>query len=435
MLVKWMVSITVLLMASVAQAGPVIQAWKTDEGAQVVFVQSKELPMVDLKVLFAAGSSRDGALPGLSGMVSGLLETGAGDLNANQIALAFEEVGAQMSSSSSMDYSAVVLRSLSEHTKLDQAVRHLVLLLTKPTFPAEDLERERSRALIGLQYAAQSPDAIGTKAFLKAIYGTHPYGSPPDGTEASLKAMQRDDLIAFHRQYFVASNATIAMVGDVTLEQAKALAQKITAAMPRGQQAKSLAAVMPLAKAEQITLNHPSSQSHLMMGHPGVTRKDPDYMPIYLGNFILGGSGLTSRLSDEIREKRGLSYSVSSFFMPLEQSGPFEVSLQTSNEQMKLALQVATETLAKFRDVGPTEAEIVSAKKNITGGFPLRIDSNKDILEYLSVIGFYHLPLDYLDTFSARIEQVTSAQIKDAFVRRLYPDKMVRVIVGDTAKQ
>lgn len=423
------------LMVAVVHAGPAIQTWDTSNGAKVLFVQANELPMVDVQVLFAGGSSRDGNLPGLSGMVSGLLDAGAGKLNADQIALAFEELGAQVSESSSMDYSSVALRSLSDAKKLDVAVGNLVLLLTKPTFPKADMERERSRALVGLQYAAQSPESISSKAFMRAIYPNHPYGAPPDGDEKSIRAISRKDLANFHRQHYVASNATIIMVGDLSLSQAKSLAQRITVDMPSGEKAKPLPVVDYTGVAKEIRLEHPSSQSHWVAGHPGVTRKDPDYMPIYLGNFILGGSGLVSRLYDEIREKRGLSYSASSYFLPLQQQGPFQIGLQTKNDQVNLAAKVAIETLNKFIKEGPTKAELVSAKKNITGGFPLRIDSNKDILEYISVIGFYDLPLDYLDTFTKRVEQVTNAQIKDAFNRRVFSNRLVTVVVGGGAKQ
>jgi zinc protease len=160
-------------------------------------------------------------------------------------------------------------------------------------------------------------------------------------------------------------------------------------------------------------------------------RGDPDYLPLYLGNHILGGSGLVSRISDEIREKRGLSYSANSYFSPMAVEGPYLLSLQTKNDSTEEALTVLHATLAQFIAEGPTEAELIAAKKNITGGFALNIDSNKDILGYIAMIGFYALPLDYLDTFIDQINAVSVAQIHDAFKRRIHPDKMVLITVGE----
>jgi zinc protease len=159
-------------------------------------------------------------------------------------------------------------------------------------------------------------------------------------------------------------------------------------------------------------------------------RGDPDYLPLYVGNHILGGSGLVSRISDEVREKRGLSYSAYSYFVPMRVAGPFTLGLQTRNENRAEALAVLRQTLARYVGEGPTDEELLAAKKNITGGFPLNIDSNSDILGYIAMIGFYGLPLDYLDTFNQRVEAVTAAQIRDAFARRVHPERMVTVTVG-----
>ena len=169
------------------------------------------------------------------------------------------------------------------------------------------------------------------------------------------------------------------------------------------------------------------------MAAPGVYRGDPDYFPLYVGNHVLGGSGLVSRLSEEVREQRGLSYSVSSYLSPMEQKGPYLFSLQTRNDQVDEALDVMRDTLEAFVEKGPTKDELVASKKNITGGYALRIDSNSKILSHLVMIGFYDMPLDYMDTFTGKVEAVTREQIMDAFKRRVFPDRMQTVIVGGTA--
>jgi len=185
-----------------------------------------------------------------------------------------------------------------------------------------------------------------------------------------------------------------------------------------------------MPKGETRKIAHPATQSHILIGQPGITRDDPDYFPLYVGNYILGGGGFASRLIEEVRQKRGLVYSVYSYFLPLQQRGPFQIGLQTKREQADEALAVVRKTLNNFIAKGPTEDELKKAKQNIVGGFPLRLDSNKKILDYLTVIGYYRLPLTYLDDFSGKVERVTVAQIRDAFTRRIQPDNMATVVVG-----
>jgi zinc protease len=184
------------------------------------------------------------------------------------------------------------------------------------------------------------------------------------------------------------------------------------------------------AAAHTVRIDYPTTQTHVLIGQPGISRDDPDYFPLYVGNHVLGGSGLVSRISEEIREKRGLSYSAYSYFTPMRQRGPFTIGLQTRNDQVEQALQVARDTLQKFIEEGPTARELEESKQNITGGFPLRLSSNKKIVGMLAMIGFYQLPIDYLDTFTTRVEAVTLEDIRDAFSRRIQPGNMVTVLVG-----
>ena len=187
-----------------------------------------------------------------------------------------------------------------------------------------------------------------------------------------------------------------------------------------------------LAKEQNIFIEYPSAQTHILVGQPGVKRGDSDYFPLYVGNHILGGGGMVSRLFSEVREKRGLSYSAYSYFSPMLFKGPFVAGLQTKTEQVDEAISVLLENIKNYITDGPTEEELVAAKKNITGGYPLRIDSNSKILNYVVVIGYYKLPFDYLDTFNSNVEAVTVDSIKDAFKRRINPDKLVVVKVGSS---
>jgi zinc protease len=422
-----------LLWAGLVQAIPEIQHWRTDNGARVYFVAAPQLPMVDVRVVFDAGSARDDGKPGLASLTNDMLSQGAGKLDADAIAERFDAVGARFGSQSHRDMAVVSLRSLTREELLNPALDTLALVLAEPSFPESALKRERGRMLVGLEQQAQSPGDIAQKALYKAVFRDRPYASPVLGTRESVAKLGADDVRAFHRRYYVARNAVVAIVGDLDRAGAERLAERVVARLPRGEPAAHLAPVPPLREAKRIDIDYPSAQTHILLGQPGMQRGDPDYFPLYVGNYVLGGGGLVSRLSEEVREKRGLSYSVYSYFIPMHVTGPFIVGLQTRNESAGRALRVLDATLKQFVAEGPTGDELAAAKKHITGGFPLQIDSNSDIVGYLAVIGFYGLPLDYLKEFTRRVDSVSAHEVKDAFQRRVHPERMVTVMVGGGA--
>lgn len=424
---------TSLLLASIAFATPQIQHWETTNGARVYFVAAPELPMLDVSVVFDGGAARDGELSGTALLTNAMLKEGAGDLDTDQIASSFDDVGANFGSSAQRDMALVNLRSLTAEPALDKALQTFTTVLTTPSFPEASFQRLQKQVLIGLRAEKQSPSALASRAFYKNIFGEHPYATMPSGTETTAVQITRDDLIRFYQQYYVAQNALVVLVGDVSLDKAKSIAEQITVGLNKGKAAETIEPVMTLEHATVERITHPSSQTHILMGQPGINRTDPDYFALYVGNHILGGSGLVSKLSNEIREKRGLSYSVYSYFMPMRQLGPYQFGLQTRNEQAQEALEVMKTTLASFIEQGPTEDELKAAKQNITGGFALRVDSNSKIANYLAMIGFYDLPLDYLDNFKDKVNAITTQQIKDAFSRRIHADKMLTVMVGGEA--
>jgi zinc protease len=346
------------------------------------------------------------------------------------VAERLETVGAKMSSGALRDMAWVTVRSLTEEKVLDTTLSTFSAVLAKPAFIEKDLERTRETILSALQQEAESPAEIAQKAFYSALYNDHPYASNPNGTKESIKGITLKDIKDFHQQYYAASNAVIAMVGDLTLEQAHSIAQRTVADLPAGQHAKPLAEPQLAETSKIISLEHPSSQTHIHMGQPGIKRGDPDYFPLYVGNHILGGSGLVSILSGEVREKRGLSYSVYSYFIPMRVAGPFKLGAQTKNSQAQQAIKVMNETLQRYIAEGPTDEELKAAKDNISGGFPMKISSNSKIVEYLAMIGFYGLPLDYLDQLVPNVLAVSSEQIKEAFRKHVNPDRLVTVTVG-----
>ncbi|MDA1107295.1 MAG: pitrilysin family protein [Proteobacteria bacterium] len=434
-------AVLLLLFNATAFAAPAIQHWETKNGARVYFVPAPELPMVDVRVAFDAGSARDGDTPGLAALTSNLLSdgaevhtgTGAGELNADEIADRFAGLGAHFGAGAGRDMTSVSLRSLSRPDVLQPALDTAAALVQRPSFPATGFERERDRTRVALRAQEQSPGDIAGKAFYQAVYGAHPYGTEPAGTEASLNRLTRDDLVAFHKRYYAGRNAIIAVVGALSRNEAAAVAETIIGGLPAGAAATALPKVGDLASAQMIQIKHPSAQTHVLLGQPGLSRIDPDYFPLLVGNHILGGSGLVSRLTDEVREKRGLSYSAYSYFLPLREPGPFTLGLQTRNEQTGQALKVLRDTLQTFTEHGPSAQELKAAKQNITGGFALRIDSNSKLIEYLALIGFYNLPLGFLDTYSRHVEKITLEQVRAAFRRRINPEQMVTVVVGGGA--
>ncbi|MES1983168.1 MAG: pitrilysin family protein [Pseudomonadota bacterium] len=412
-------------------ATPKIQHWQAASGARVLFVEDHNLPMLDVAVDFAAGSSMDTAQKsGVAGMTQGMLDLGVEGMSEDDIARTLADIGAQMGGHFDPDRAGLTLRTLSSEPERKQALDVLARMLQRPLFPEAILAREKNRLIAGLKEAETKPEHIADKAFSKAVFGAHPYGLPGSGEVASVETIQRADLEAFYRAHYTAQAAIVAIMGDVTREQAEAIAQQLTAQLPQSAAAERIPPVQMQIVASEQRIPHPATQSHILVGTPGMSRTDPDYFPLYVGNYTLGGGGFVSRLMYEVREKRGLAYSVYSYFIPLQQPGAFQVGLQTKKEQADEALQLVRTTLRDFIDKGPTAKELVAAKQNIIGGFPLRIDSNKKILDYLAIIGFYNLPLTYLDEFVGKVDKVTAVQIRDAFKRHINPDALATVIVG-----
>lgn len=413
-----------------AQAVPAIQSWRSENGAQVLFIEAHELPIVDVRVVFSAGAARDGDRPGLAVLTNGLLMSGAGAMNADEIALRLESVGAAASTESLRDMAIVSMRSLSDPGKLGTMLEVMRAVLTQPTFPEADLERERRQLLAALDYRQQQPEDVAEDAFFRLIYGGHPYGNPSQGTHASVSSITREQIVDFYRRYYVGSNAFVAVVGNLEEAAARRLVEDLVGSLPAGDRPAAVPDVSPLPQALERRIPMPTVQTHILVGQPGIARDDPDYFPLYVGNHILGGSGFESRLMHEIRELRGLAYSVYSYFLPMAEQGPFIAGMQTRNEQAATALGLMNEHIQRFIEQGPTEEELRKAVQNITGGFPLRIDSNRKLVEQLAVLAFYGMPLDYLDAFNDRVRAVTVDSIRDAFRRRVDPARMATVTVG-----
>lgn len=427
--------IAVFLIAAVsaasAWAGLDIQRWTTEQGARVYFVENHDLPMLDVSVAFAAGSAYDTVVSsGLASLTRQVMKLGAGDLDEQQIAERLADVGAEMNGFFDSDRAGFTLRTLSAASEREPALAVLRAVLARPTFPDPVVGREKARTIATLEEAATKPEYLAEKTFQAAIYGDHPYALPEAGEPASVALLTRADLVAFHRDHYRASNMTVAIMGDLDRAGAEKLAADLAADLPPGPPPSPLPPVPALSAGCEHVLPHPATQSHLLIGQPGMTRDDPDYFPLLVGNYVLGGGGFDSRMIDEIRQKRGLAYSAYSYFLPMKQLGVFEIGLQTRRDATDRALKVARDTLKRYLAEGPSDAELQQAKDNLVGGFPLRLDSNRKILEYLAMMGFYDLAPDWLDAYPKKVAAVTRDQVVHAMRARLHPDAMATVIVG-----
>jgi zinc protease len=431
-ILKVVLTITCAIVASAAGATLPIQQWQTAKGARVLFVETHDLPMLDLAVDFPAGASRDSRdKSGAASLTLGLMRSGAGAFGEDEISERLASVGADMSGRFDTDRAGYGLRSLSSARERDEALGLLAAVLQKPTFPQQIFEREQQRMLAGLKEAETRPEVLADREFRRLLYGEHPYSLRGSGEVETVAKLRREDLMDFYRRHFTADDAVVSIIGDLTRSEAGAIAEQLTAGLARRLQ--PLPALPPVAQldaARTSRIAHPATQAHILIGQPGVKRLDPDYFPLFLGNYVLGGGGFSSRLNEEIRQKRGYAYSAYSYFNPLALEGPFQIAVQTKKETTEDALKVAQDTLEKFVSEGPTQQELDAAKQNIIGGFPLRIDSNKKIQDYLSIIGFYRLPLTYLDDFSNNIERVTLEQVKQTWRRRIHPERMATVVVA-----
>lgn len=420
------------LAVGVAEAGVPIQHWTTAKGSRVYLVEDHNLPMLDVQVDIDAGGVRNPSdRRGVAGLTHGLLDAGVQDgarvLDENEIADRLADVGAQLGGDAGSDMASLSLRVLSNPAERDAALDLLRLVLSKPVFPSEVLARERARRIASLREAATQPAAVLGRRFSERMYGEHPYGR--NVREEDLARITREDLLRFHQRHYVARGVVITLVGDVTRADAERIAQRLTAELAEGEVLPPVADA-PLPQASRERIAHPSAQAHVAIGLPTIKRNDPDTLALRLGNYVLGGGGFVSRLMKEVRDARGLAYSVYSYVAPGLAQGPFQIGLQTKAEQADEAVAVVRAVLAKLLAEGPSEAELQAAKDNLINGQALGLDTNRKVLGQVASIAYYRSPLDSLDTFPARVRAVTREDVMAAFARHVKPDALVTVVVG-----
>lgn len=415
-----------------ALAKPVlnIQHWTTKNGVKVYFVRAPQLPMLDLQLTFTAGSVYDGDLYGLSELTSSMIGEGTPTMSADQIAAAFDDIGAQFSTGIDRDRAIISLRTLTDPNYLSKAISLFREVLLKPTFPLKELQYEKNQALASIKIDEQDPATIAKNKFYREAYGNFGYAHSSVGTSSSIPKITQQEVINFYHQYYVAKNAYLTLVGDITSQQAHDIAKTIIEKLPQGEQAKKFNLV-PKTSAPIIKhITFPSKQTTIIVGQIGITRHNPNYFSLMVGNHILGGSGLTSILYKQIREKRGFAYAVGSKFLLWRYRGPFLLFLQTKSDQTKAALSVVKSTLQDFLEKGPSKEQLKAAKLNLIGSFPIALDSNSKIESTVSNIAFYHLPLNYLDHYRQYVDKVSLPEIKKSFQKEINLNKLIIITVG-----
>ena len=421
-----------------AQAILPIEKLDTYKGAKAYLVQTKTLPMVDIEVSIDAGDRYDPAgKSGLADMTAGLMNYGVrgegGLLSEAQIADEIADLGANIGLSVGGERAILRIRTLSRKDLRDRAVQLASAMLSTPTYDSNILAREKQRTITSLLEAETKPDYVLERRFKKMIYGTYPLAESP--SVKSVAAITVSDLQKFHQQFFRGDRMIVSIVGDVDQAQANEIVQTLLNRIPRSGPAIAplpqleRSPIEPLAQRE-VQIPFDSQQAHIAMGMTAVARNNPDYFPLLVGNYVLGGGGFVSRLMSEVREKRGLAYSVFSYFAPGKDTGTFQAGLQTKSDQGSLALEVMSDTIAKFIADGPTPSELAAAKANLVNGYPLRIDNNRKLLDNVSSIVWNDLPLDTMEVWAKQVDAVTLNQVSAAFQKYLAMDRMKIVVLG-----
>ncbi|QWD28220.1 insulinase family protein [Polynucleobacter paneuropaeus] len=428
------------LLTSVQAALP-IQQLDSYKGAKAYLVQTQSLPMLDIEISIDAGTRYDPASKaGLAIMTAELLDNGIRSAGRNlteaQIADEIADLGADIKIGVSGERAMILVRCLSRPDIRDRAIQLARLILSSPTYDSVVVNREKQRISAGLLEAETKPDFVLDRRFRKAVYGNYPLGNAV--TVKSIAGLSASDLKQFHQQFYRSDRVIVSMVGDVSKSEAQEIMQTLVKDLP--QTGSSIPPLPELARSpvenlseREITIPFDSQQAHIAMGMTAIARNNPDYFPLIVGNYALGGGGFVSRLMNEVREKRGLAYSVFSYFAPGQETGIFQAGLQTKNDQATMALDVMTETISQFIAKGPTQSELDAAKANLINGFPLRIDNNRKLLDNVSSIAWNGLPLNTLDTWTEQVNAVTREQVEIAFQKYLAMDRMKIVVLG--AKQ
>ena len=400
-------------------------------GVSFWLVEEPSIPIVAVEMSFVGGARTDPAdKTGLARMTMSLLDEGAGELDTVAFSEARDDLSARFGFEAGQDEVEVSARMLVEEA--GPSAELLALALAAPRFDEEPVERIRGQMLSRIASAETDPNDVASTAWAARAFPDHPYGRPLRGTEESVSSITVEDLEAAHDRLLTRANARIAVVGAVDAAAAGRLVDTILAGLPEGEPVDApRRAGPPPPGTEVIALDVP--QSVAVFGQQGLERTDDDFFPAYVMNYVLGGGGFSSRLTEEVRVKRGLAYGVYSYLMPRDGAALYMGGVQTANERMAESLEVIRAEWRRMAEEGATGEELEAAKRYLTGAFPLRFDSNAKIARFLVFAQREGLGLDYIDRRNGLIEAVTLEDVNRVAKRLLDPEALSIVVVGQPA--
>ena len=407
-----------------------IQQVTSPKGIKAWLVEDHSIPMMALQFAFEGGSSQDPkGKEGLANFLTAMLDEGAGDIKSKKFQALLDEMAIQMEFSASRDAFDGNFKTLTRNR--DKALDLMYLALNKPRFDKKAMQRMRAQLLTGLKFDAKSPNKIATRAWFEAAYGDHPYGRPTKGTEESLKSITAGDLEAYRHRIFARNTLKIGVVGDITAKELAVALDRLFGDLPQKAELVPVPEITQLKGPVRKVIHMDNPQSVAQFGHQGIKREDKDFIPAYVLNYILGGGGFASRLMEQVREKRGLAYSVYSYLYPLDHGAMFLGGVATKNDKLEESLEVITSELKRMAEKGPTKEELENARRYLTGSYPLRFDTSSKIASQLLWIQMDNLGIDYIDTRNRKIQAVTLEQIKSVAKRLLHPERLIITIVGN----
>jgi zinc protease len=382
-----------------------------------------------MRFSFAGGAAQDpGGKEGLANFISGMLDEGAGDMTSVQFQERQEDLAVRMSFDAGRDMFTGSFQTLKRNA--DEAAQLLHLALTKPRFDADAVDRIKKQIATGLKFDMNDPRRVASKEWFKLAFKDHPYARPVKGTMESVARIGGDDLRDFARKVFTKDSLKISVVGDIDAKTLGPMLDKIFGDLPEASDLKPIAEAPPPEGPQRKVIEMNVPQSVAVFGHGGFKRKDEDFIESYILNYILGGGGFNSRLTEEVREKRGLAYSVYSYLSPYRKAAIYLGNVATENKSMTRSLKVIQDELQRMADKGPSAEELKNAKQYLTGSYALRFDTSSKIANQLLWIQIESLGKDYIDTRNGKIEAVTLADIRRVAKRLIKADGLIVTIVG-----
>jgi zinc protease len=428
-MIRGVFALVALLLAFPAWAEVKVENLTTPAGIDVWLVEDHSIPFTALEIRFRGGTSLDA--PGKRGAVhlmTALLEEGAGELDARAHARALESLAASFGYSASADDISISARFLTENR--EEALALLRETIHAPRFDEDAIERVRAQVIASLMSDAKDPDAIARLAFNRLAYGDHPYGSDGEGTPESVSALTRDDLLNAHAGAFARDRLYVAAVGDVTAEDLARIVDDLLADLPETGRPIPGPAEVSLSGGTTV-VPFATPQSVAVFGQKGIDRHDPDFFAAYVLNQVLGGGSFESRLMDEVREKRGLTYGVYSYLAPRDLAAVYLGSVASANDRIAEAIEVIRAEWSKAATEGVTLEEVEAAKTYLTGAYPLRFDGNGQIARILAGMQMEGLPTDYIATRNDQVQAVTIEDVNRVAAELLDPEGLRFVVVGE----